>query len=330
MPAVSIILPTFNRERFIPDALASIEQQTFTDWELIVVDDGSTDQTRAVVERYQGSRRPPRYVHQANRGAYAARNRGLDLATGKYIAFFDSDDLWLPGYLARCVDALDAHSDLDWVYLACRSVDEATGETLSESTFYVDGAARPFLATPGREVSPGLKVLSPPHALTSHLEGGLYAGLQNSVIRRRVFDEHRFWEDYRVVEDALFLLRALCRGLQIGFIDEVQVIYRVHAGNSSAAGTAPDAERLIPIYEEEIRGLERVRVQTGMANATHALLERQLGSKYFWRLGYGGYWQAGRREEALRALRAGMALGGANWAMWKTYALCRLRTLVGA
>ena len=104
---VSVILPTYNRAQFLPAAFASIANQTFTDWELVIVDDGSTDNTPDVVRAFETSK-PVRCVRQDNRGAYAARNRGLDEASGTYVAFFDSDDLWLPHHLQRCVQALGA------------------------------------------------------------------------------------------------------------------------------------------------------------------------------------------------------------------------------
>jgi glycosyltransferase involved in cell wall biosynthesis len=91
MPRVSIILPTFNRARFLPEAFASIRQQRFLDWELIVVDDGSTDDTDAVVRQsLQGVPQPIKYVKQENQGAYGARNTGVDHASGEFLAFFDS------------------------------------------------------------------------------------------------------------------------------------------------------------------------------------------------------------------------------------------------
>src|SRR5262245_12220586 len=96
-PAVTSILPTYNRARFLPQAFASIRSQTFTDWELIVVDDGSTDNTRELVEELtRGWPQPVRYHRQDNQGAYGARNTGLDLSIGECVAFFDSDDVWLP------------------------------------------------------------------------------------------------------------------------------------------------------------------------------------------------------------------------------------------
>src|SRR5262245_27498581 len=106
-PAVTIILPTYNRARFLPQAFASIREQTFTDWELIVVDDGSTDNSGDLVALLSADLGPRvRYIRQDNRGPNAARVTGLRAAAGAYVAFFDSDDAWLPHHLQDCVDAL--------------------------------------------------------------------------------------------------------------------------------------------------------------------------------------------------------------------------------
>jgi len=93
---VSVVIPAFNRARVIGDAIDSVFRQGVADVQVIVVDDGSTDDTRAAVARYG-----PRlcYLHQPNQGSAAARNRGLEVATGRFVAFLDSDDVWLPGKL---------------------------------------------------------------------------------------------------------------------------------------------------------------------------------------------------------------------------------------
>nr|WP_299363835.1 glycosyltransferase family 2 protein [uncultured Paracoccus sp.] len=106
-PRVSVILPTYNRTRTLGDAMASVLGQSFTDLELIVVDDGSTENVQAVVSEQDDGR--VRYVRRLlNEGAAAARNTGIALARGAFVAFQDSDDLWLPGKLARQVERLDS------------------------------------------------------------------------------------------------------------------------------------------------------------------------------------------------------------------------------
>ena len=97
MPKVSVIVPTYNRAQFVTEAIDSILSQTFRDYELIVVDDGSTDNTNDALLRY-GDR--IRYIYQPNSGVGAARNAGIRCAVGKWLAFLDSDDMWLPEYLA--------------------------------------------------------------------------------------------------------------------------------------------------------------------------------------------------------------------------------------
>lgn len=93
MDIVSVILPTYNRAGYIKDAIESVLNQTYRNIELLIIDDGSTDNTQAVIEPYLKDNRI-RYIRQENAGAAAARNRGLALRTGKYVAFIDSDDIW--------------------------------------------------------------------------------------------------------------------------------------------------------------------------------------------------------------------------------------------
>jgi len=105
MPLVSVIMPTFNRADTIRRAIRSVQAQTFTDWELIVVDDGSTDNTVALIE---GCDPRLKLIRQENQGTAGARNAGLGASAGSYIAFLDSDDEWLPHHLELCVSFLEA------------------------------------------------------------------------------------------------------------------------------------------------------------------------------------------------------------------------------
>lgn len=116
MPNVSIILPTFNRAQIITSSIRSVLQQTYTDFELIIVDDGSTDATEDCVKRF-GDPRISYIRHAQNRGGNVARNTGISRAQGRYIAFQDSDDEWLPEKLERQVALLDQLSpDIGVVY----------------------------------------------------------------------------------------------------------------------------------------------------------------------------------------------------------------------
>ena len=106
-PLVSVIIPTYNRAWVLKEAVDSVLAQEFGDFELIVVDDGSTDATAELLAAYADR---VRVLRQTNRGVSAARNAGIAAARGKLIAFLDSDDLWLPGKLGRQVEFFNSHA----------------------------------------------------------------------------------------------------------------------------------------------------------------------------------------------------------------------------
>ena len=106
---VSIVVPLFNKARYVARCLTSILNQNFTDFELIVVNDGSTDEGEEVVRSFSDER--VRLINQANAGPGAARNRGMGDARGEFIAFLDADDEWLPGYLEQSLRILMNHPE---------------------------------------------------------------------------------------------------------------------------------------------------------------------------------------------------------------------------
>jgi glycosyltransferase involved in cell wall biosynthesis len=325
---VSIILPTYNRASFLPQAFESIRAQTWTDWELIVVDDGSTDDTRNVVSTLSARvSQAVRYVYQDNQGAYGARNTGLDHAVGATIAFFDSDDIWLSHHLHDCITALEANPNVDWIYGACRIVEFATGKILLPHTFYRDNEPLPFMKLRSTQ-SRAVRVLDDPDLLRFTIECGLYCGLQNSVIRRRVFDNRRFQMAYRnEAEDQLLVIRALATGSRIAFIDNVHVIYHEHDQNSSAAGSDRRLDKHLQIYQAVAQGFEDLASEIPLRPAEHRALRRRLNREFFWHLGYNLLWQNGRRQEALVMFRRGLRNWPWSWRCWKTYALAWLRSL---
>lgn len=109
-PLISCIVPVFNGEAYLREALDSILAQSYRPIELVVADDGSTDDTAAIVASYDGA---IKYAHQPNKGAPAARNLGLQSASGEFVAFLDADDLWHPEKLARQMELFQAQPDLD-------------------------------------------------------------------------------------------------------------------------------------------------------------------------------------------------------------------------
>lgn len=116
VPFFSIILPVFNGEKFISETLQSVLQQSFSNWELIVINDGSTDKTANLLENFCKQDERIRVLHQSNKKQPAARNAGLKMAAGKWIAFIDADDLWLPVKLQLQYQCIQANKELDVIF----------------------------------------------------------------------------------------------------------------------------------------------------------------------------------------------------------------------
>jgi len=114
MPKVSVIMPVYNGERFVAEAIESVLSQTFIDWKLIVVDDGSTDRTPYILSRYTDPR--IEVIRQKNGGEASARNTALDAAKGIYLTFLDADDLYFPNALCDFVTYFENHPNIDLVY----------------------------------------------------------------------------------------------------------------------------------------------------------------------------------------------------------------------
>jgi len=113
-PKISTIIPVYNREKYIAEAIDSVLAQTYKPIEVIVVDDGSTDNSAGIVKQYVNS--SIRYTFQPNQGIGAARNTGIELAKGSYYAFLDSDDLWTPDKISLQMKAFDNDPDLDMIF----------------------------------------------------------------------------------------------------------------------------------------------------------------------------------------------------------------------
>lgn len=122
-PLVSVNLCCYNSERFLEATLRSIYAQTFTDWELVIINDGSTDATDAIIRRHVAEGHRIVYHPQANAGLGASRNKAIELSTGKYIALIDHDDLWLPEKLARQVPQLESDSRVGLSYTDADVID---------------------------------------------------------------------------------------------------------------------------------------------------------------------------------------------------------------
>ncbi|HXH85418.1 MAG TPA: glycosyltransferase family A protein, partial [Nitrospira sp.] len=136
-PKVSVVIPVFNGERFIGDAIQSALDQTFKNFEIIVVDDGSTDQTEKIVRQFSDR---VAYHRQENRGAGVARNLGVTCASGEWIAFLDADDIWYSQKLAAQFEAVAMNPAIGFVYSDMDTID--AHEVILQRNFLTNPATR--------------------------------------------------------------------------------------------------------------------------------------------------------------------------------------------
>ncbi|MFC1933566.1 glycosyltransferase [Chloroflexota bacterium] len=215
MPKVSVIIPAHQCSNFLFDAIDSVLAQAYEDYELIVVDDGSTDGTAAAVAKYGNQ---VKYIFQQNRGVASARNTGILAGQGEYLAFLDADDVWLPNKLESEVKFLDAHDEIGLVY--------------SDYTYF---GTRPISKTRGFEDVPLMcgcvlkKLFWHNPICTSAV-----------LIRRSCFEKVGLFDESLVHGEDRDMWLRIARCFEIGYIDVPLARYRLHQKNAHL-----DTERML-------------------------------------------------------------------------------------
>ena len=230
-PVVSVVIPAYNSADVLGRAIDSVMNQTFTDWELVVVDDGSTDDTSAVLDSYRerlGGRLVA--VRQRNSGASVARNTGIEKSKGTFIAFLDADDVFIPTKLARQVEFFEKCPDCGLVYSDCAYVD--LDGVYHESSFR---DLNPVAANmPGNEIAPGLICCG--NELFDRMCGIYIISTITGMVRREVLgSDVRFLPGHMYSEEWLFFLEVAerCRG---GYIkDSLSVHYHTEGSISRSS-----------------------------------------------------------------------------------------------
>lgn len=228
--SISVVIPAYNCEMFIGEALQSIQEQTRRPDRVVVVNDGSTDQTGEVITKFAlVSSLPLEVVSQNNGGIASARNAGVERCKEDLIAFLDADDRFYPSFLERAEKVLASHPDLVLCFIDHDVVD-------THGTFLRKHLDRPeFRRMPVEHRTYGVCVLAENPFMTI-VKGNIIP--MNMMVRRVVFDRvEGFDEAQRAVEDRPFLIRMGRQG-KFGFIDEPLAMLRRHAGNTSGVGNA--------------------------------------------------------------------------------------------
>ncbi|MGC1337147.1 MAG: glycosyltransferase [Candidatus Binataceae bacterium] len=242
MPTVSVVIPTFNRAHVVGQAIESVLAQTLTDFELILVDDGSSDNTAEIVKNFVDPR--VRYVRQSNAGAGLARNRGVDESSADLAAFLDSDDLWMPQKLAASVACAKAHPevtavfhDLEWQHgdEVKPSLIRAFSPTMRRWLAAQNGSAEGVL-TP-REIYLMLleEVPIKPTAL---------------IVNKAAFQNCGGFGPVAMAEDWEFLLR-FCKRNEFAYVDQPLAVIRVSAESIHVSHVAENIADVYRMLENE-------------------------------------------------------------------------------
>jgi glycosyltransferase involved in cell wall biosynthesis len=289
-PLVTVVVPTFNYGRFLGEALASIRAQTVRDRELLVIDDGSTDDTPAVLARHAA---PDLVARRTDRiGVAAARALGRDHARGRYVAYLDADDLWRPTYLERQLALLEAEPEVGFSFTDF--VRTEGGRPLPETNFDLVRGLRALPTRPAR--GGGGRVLEGDTFARLAPLSDLPGWLQTTVYRREALAGVRPKPGGQDAEDLYWQLQVYRRA-RAGYVDEPLVEVRRHGGNSYTRGDAI-RDGVLATVQQAARDLD-------LAPAERAVLHRRIGDECL-RRGYRWFWAHDARRAAhyyWRALR---------------------------
>ncbi|WP_018878409.1 glycosyltransferase [Thioalkalivibrio sp. ALE28] len=279
VPRVSVVMPAFNTAAYIAESIDSVLEQDYPNLELIVVDDGSTDGTVEIIRGYGDQLT---LLTQQNQGAAVARNAGIAAATGEYIAFIDSDDIWLPGKITAQVMYMEQHPEIGFTHTHFLSWKPGA-----------DGAFPP----PSQMAAPKMPVREAP-GVVAEGSGWVYNQLLMEslphtitvMMRRQLVDEvGEFDPQLKRGQDYDYWIRA-SRLSEYRQLDRVTALYRLHG--AGCITKYPDVN-----YEVEVvqRALARWgRVGPNGEEAPAAAVRRRLGDAWF-TFGYHHYWSASPR-----------------------------------
>lgn len=211
MPRVSVIIPVYNGELYLSETLDSVMKQTFTDWEIIVVNDGSTDKSLEIMEEYAALDERVRVISKPNGGVSSARNVAMNNAKGEYFSFVDADDMWVPEKLEKQIAFMDKNPNIALIY--------------SDISILIDGNIRTQNMFLNRKFHKG--------HIFDQLFYFNFISTPTVMLRKKIIEQHgNFSTRFRGIEDYDLWLRIADKN-EIGYINERLAIYRIHANNTS-------------------------------------------------------------------------------------------------
>lgn len=240
MPFFSIIIPVYNKEHSVERCLQSVRSQTFTDWELVIVNDGSKDRSKEVIARFEDPR--IRYSEHTNHGVSYTRNAGLRVATGKYVHFLDADDYLAPDRLQHLYDVITTH-EAEVYFTGITSVTTQGEEKQISAPYFGYVSQREFMQSFYR----------------IETETSIYGYVPTKIIRRSFYLEHNlfFDENLRLSEDFDLFLRCYQKASSFFYIQDYGYYYIHYTGGTTMYNRNVDYFSLIDIQKKVSNWLEQ-------------------------------------------------------------------------
>ncbi len=275
-PVVSVIIPAYNSAASLSRAIDSVLAQTYRSFEVIIIDDGSTDQTREVIADYWDS---VRSLYQENRGPGAARNAGIEIARGQYLVFLDADDELLPQKLEHQVGYLDGNPEVDVVYSNGYLLVQGASGSIEKKAFHAAGMLNKTLGKPKKSLPVLIKSNAfPIHAAMQRKESALAVGGFDPNRMLMVFADWDYW--YRVAQEHTF-----------AYLEADSAVYHL-----TTAGISQDPVKMVAACNELT---SKITSTPGFSSQT-----RSIQALHYVEIGYILYSNGAYREARQRARRA--------------------------
>ena len=242
-PKVSIIIPVYNVKQYIAEALESVINQTYTNLEIIIIDDGSNDGSEIICDEYAKKDKRIKLIHKANSGLSAARNTGLDNAFGDYITFLDSDDVFMSEAIEKSLNAL-LTNNVDCVsfkYIVFKKTKNIKFDKISKEEIFPT-------------IPQGL--YSKKEIFYAIVEQKMNSSMWTKLSKREIWDKLRFPEGH-VYEDLSIIMKMIDKINNIYVMDDILVLYRQRSGSITKTGTIENIEDYIEAYYVYINFAEK-------------------------------------------------------------------------
>ncbi|MBZ4027788.1 glycosyltransferase [Lactobacillus johnsonii] len=232
-PVVSVIIPVFNAGKNVENCIQSLLNQTYKNFEILIIDDGSTDNTLTILEKYERNKKI-KVIHQTNSGVSTARNLGISKANGKYIGFVDADDRVRPNYLEDLVVAIETEKNIDVAICGFEIQDSLTKAVKYKTNF-------------------SQKIVSAKNVLSHIFDfDGPLGFVWNKLWKKEIIEKNKisFRNDVTMAEDLIFVIEYLLCATSVNITDKINYVYYKNDNSLSSNYTVKKQKNdFIPMYE---------------------------------------------------------------------------------